>query len=102
MILKGEWGMADIGKKMEQLEKLRKQIEMEKEKVNLYLGKKLIQTLDLEYESLDKDIIDKLIDDIVMAYKEKFHIDTPKESADTQEITPQDEKTIQPSYTSSI
>ena len=46
--------MANINKKLEQLEKIKEEIALEKQKIEQDLGKEKIAVLDLDYDQLNK------------------------------------------------
>ena len=52
--------MANINKKLEQLEKIKEEIALEKQKIEQELGKEIIAVLDLDYDQLTKKEIKTL------------------------------------------
>lgn len=52
--------MANINKKIEQLEKIKEEIALEKQKIEQELGKQIITALDLDYDQLTKKEIKTL------------------------------------------
>lgn len=66
--------LADLTKKLEQLEKLKKQIEEQKTKTQTSLGKQLIESLDFDYEELNKEKVKELVKDLSLLYNEKYKV----------------------------
>lgn len=60
--------MTNISKKLEQIEKLKKELLEEKEKIENTLGKELISQFDLNYESLTKNEIKEFVDNLKDSY----------------------------------
>ena len=60
--------MTNIKKKLEQIEKLKKELLEEKEKIENTLGKELISQFDLNYESLTKNEIKEFVDNLKDSY----------------------------------
>lgn len=60
--------MSNISKKLEQIEKLKKELLEEKEKIENTLGKELISQFDLNYESLTKNEIKEFVDNLKDSY----------------------------------
>lgn len=60
--------MTTISKKLEQIEKLKKELLEEKEKIENTLGKELISQFDLNYESLTKNEIKEFVDNLKDSY----------------------------------
>ena len=60
--------MTNISKKLEQIEKLKKELLEEKEKIENTLGKELISQFDLNYESLTKNEIKQFVDNLKDSY----------------------------------
>ena len=60
--------MTNISKKLEQIEKLKKELLEEKEKIENTLGKELISQFDLHYESLTKNEIKKFVNNLKDSY----------------------------------
>ncbi|MBC9826137.1 hypothetical protein [Carnobacterium inhibens] len=60
--------MTTISKKLEQIEKLKKELLEEKEKIENTLGKELISQFGLNYESLTKNEIKKFVDNLKDSY----------------------------------
>ncbi len=60
--------MTNISKKLEQIEKLKKELSEEKEKIENTLGKELISQFDLNYESLTKNEIKEFVDNLKDSY----------------------------------
>ncbi|EDP68128.1 hypothetical protein CAT7_11510 [Carnobacterium sp. AT7] len=60
--------MANISKKLEQIEKLKKELLEEKEKIENTLGKELINQFGLDYESLTKNEIKEFVDNLKDSY----------------------------------
>ncbi len=60
--------MTNISKKLEQIEKLKKELLVEKEKIENTLGKELINQFDLNYESLTKNEIKEFVSNLKDSY----------------------------------
>lgn len=60
--------MTTISKKLEQIEKLKKELLEEKEKIENTLGKELISQFGLNYESLTKNEIKEFVDNLKDGY----------------------------------
>lgn len=60
--------MTTISKKLEQIEKLKKELLEEKEKIENTLGKELINQFGLDYESLTKNEIKEFVDNLKDSY----------------------------------
>ncbi|MEK4948733.1 hypothetical protein [Carnobacterium sp. FSL W8-0810] len=60
--------MTNISKKLEQIEKLKKELLEEKEKIENTLGKELISQFDLNYESLTKNEIKEFVNNLKDSY----------------------------------
>lgn len=60
--------MSKISKKLEQIEKLKKELLEEKEKIENTLGKELISQFDLNYESLTKNEIKEFVNNLKDSY----------------------------------
>lgn len=60
--------MTNISKKLEQIEKLKKELLEEKEKIENTLGKELISQFDLNYDSLTKNEIKEFVDNLKDSY----------------------------------
>ncbi|EAH2637932.1 MULTISPECIES: hypothetical protein [Carnobacterium] len=60
--------MSNISKKLEQIEKLKKELLEEKEKIENTLGKELISQFDLNYESLTKNEIKEFVNNLKDSY----------------------------------
>ena len=60
--------MTTISKKLEQIEKLKKELLEEKEKIENTLGKELISQFDLNYESLTKNEIKEFVNNLKDSY----------------------------------
>ena len=60
--------MTTISKKLEQIEKLKKELLEEKEKIENTLGKELISQFDLNYDSLTKNEIKEFVNNLKDSY----------------------------------
>ncbi|MEK4948694.1 hypothetical protein [Carnobacterium sp. FSL W8-0810] len=60
--------MSNISKKLEQIEKLKKELLEEKEKIENTLGKELINQFGLDYESLTKNEIKEFVNNLKDSY----------------------------------
>ena len=60
--------MTNISKKLEKIEKLKKELLEEKEKIENTLGKELISQFDLNYESLTKNEIKEFVSNLKDSY----------------------------------
>lgn len=60
--------MTNISKKLEQIEKLKKELLEEKEKIENTLGKELINQFGLDYESLTKNEIKEFVNNLKDSY----------------------------------
>ena len=60
--------MSNISKKLEQIEKLKKELLEEKEKIENTLGKELISQFGLNYESLTKNEIKEFVNNLKDSY----------------------------------
>lgn len=56
--------MANINKKLEQLEKIKEEIALEKQKIEQELGKEIIAVLNLDYDQLTKKEIKALANQV--------------------------------------
>lgn len=56
--------MAKINSKMKQLEKLQKQIEEQKSKINEKMGEQVIKKLNFDYDKLDNKTINVITDNL--------------------------------------
>ena len=61
--------MVNINKKLEQLEKIKEEIALEKKRIEQEFGKEIITVLDLDYDQLTKKEIKKLADQIKNMFK---------------------------------
>ena len=60
--------MTNISKKLEQIERLKKELSEEKERIENTLGKELINQFGLNYESLTKSEIKEFVDNLKDTY----------------------------------
>ncbi|AGY83027.1 hypothetical protein [Carnobacterium inhibens] len=60
--------MTNISKKLEQIERLKKELSEEKERIENTLGKELINQFDLNYESLTKSEIKEFVENLKDTY----------------------------------
>lgn len=60
--------MTNILKKLEQIERLKKELSEEKERIENTLGKELINQFDLNYESLTKSEIKEFVENLKYTY----------------------------------
>ncbi|MEE1130234.1 MAG: hypothetical protein UHX00_01250 [Caryophanon sp.] len=63
--------MTNLEKQLQQLEKLKVQIAKEKDKINTTVGKKLIEALDIPYETLTPQTIDQLVKKLVTLHEQQ-------------------------------
>lgn len=77
--------MSNLQKKLDQLEKIQAQIQEEKIKTQTFIGKQLIETLDLDYSDLTKENIHKIMSKIKTIYpnsmvqhQEEYNANTDK------------------------
>lgn len=63
--------MTNLEKQLQQLEKLKVQIAKEKDKINFAVGKKLIEALDIPYETLTPQTIDQFVQTLVSLHEQQ-------------------------------
>ena len=61
--------MTNISKKLEQIERLKKELSEEKERIENTLGKELINQFSLNYESLTKSEIKEFVENLKDIYE---------------------------------
>jgi len=61
--------MTNISKKLEQIERLKKELSEEKERIENTLGKELINQFGLNYESLTKSEIKEFVENLKDTYE---------------------------------
>ncbi|MGO4995529.1 hypothetical protein ACTQ5F_11015 [Jeotgalibaca porci] len=72
--------MVNINKKLEQLEKIKEEIALEKQKIEQDLGREVITALDLDYDQLNK----KEMKDLATQFK-SFYDSLDQQSFDNNE-----------------
>ncbi|RAK47854.1 hypothetical protein BHX94_12290 (plasmid) [Macrococcoides bohemicum] len=79
--------MAKINSKMKQLEKLQKQIEEEKSKINEKMGEQVIKKLNFDYDNLDNKTINVITDNLAFDNDVLYKLNDESELSNEEKTT---------------